>query len=819
MITEKQNSKFYICFDNICVKPNTHYTICLNSFNNFYHKKLFMEIKGKNNRLLFKKRLNCKTSNYFSFNSFDNCYINIYFYSLWCAPNKFLKLFDFVIYSKDINNCLESNQCSIGNKCLEDNKCKPTCDIVRYDEPLNITKSYDVNLNNKFSEIYNIYNDNDISYNPVKSTYFEKSSENLIFYSYKFDIFSIKPDLSNVPIEIDRCYYINLIAFFNTPCVGMKFKILDENDNIIAEKIINGFIKTTFKLVNRKFKGLKILFTNEKEINNKKLIIYWLNILKVNTCEEMNEINEEVITNEIALETKEDENIVVPNPIYYYNVFDCSLNTLSVVDSYSHYSTYSKTLEVINNYCKNGKILSKVVPKNILVDGSGSYLVKVVYGNSYNPDINCYLYQNNVKIGPSDSLVDISNNITQYYLFNLETSDNILICLYFTKKYNLSANINELSILQLNNLNGSITKLDFPITYLDQSGNTTEEWSNVPTGFPTICDLQDNKIKINNYCKLNGDCKPEVFVGNGFKNTCGDNHCTKNRCNKIENHCCEKEDNYHIRYKNLSKYNALIEKHKIEDKISSMKEYIINTNCFNIRNNCKIGEIKFNCREVNEFVCYFNEHKDLNKYYCYLSELEILEQTFISLQNTIKELYNINKNNKSIVIQCSNNLISQTDRENNQELINKNIQLMIDINKTFVYKKEEVLTLLTDTIIEYKYEYPKCGKIFVEYLVIYANNIKKIVYDNKEINVLTLENTLDSVDIVNNASIQLQKEINFYNSDNIKLCYLINFIEQKIQFVVTKCNKLIEICRERVSNLIFSLVRKIEFFNLKIKHT
>ena len=42
----------------------------------------------------------------------------------------------------------------------------------------------------------------------------------------------------------------------------------------------------------------------------------------------------------------------------------------------------------------------------------------------------------------------------------------------------------------------------------------------------------------------------------------------------------------------------------------------------------------------------------------------------------------------------------------------------------------EVLTKLTDTIIEYKYEYPKCTKVFVEYLVIYANNIDEIVYKN-----------------------------------------------------------------------------------------
>ena len=87
-------------------------------------------------------------------------------------------------------------------------------------------------------------------------------------------------------------------------------------------------------------------------------------------------------------------------------------------------------MEVINQDCKNGKIFSKVVPKNILVDGEGSYLVKVTYDNDYNPDINCYIYQNNTKIGPEDSL-DISGGISQYYLFNLETTTNILICLYF----------------------------------------------------------------------------------------------------------------------------------------------------------------------------------------------------------------------------------------------------------------------------------------------------------------------------------------------------------------------------------------------------
>jgi hypothetical protein len=807
IIIEKQNNKFYICFDNICVKPNTYYTIYLNSINNVYYKKLLLEIKGKNNQVLLKKIINGKTNNYFTFYSGDNCYINIYLYTIWCGPNKFIKFFDFIIFDKGGNNCIENNN------CFKSNNCEPTCDVTKYDEPLNIIKSYDVNLNNKFSEIYNIYNDYDISYNPANSTYFDRSNESLIFYSYKYNTFSIEPDLSNVIIEENRCYYINLIAFFNTPCVDMKFKILDENNNIIAEKIINGFIKTTFKLVNRKFTGLKIIFTNEKEINNKKLIIYWLNILRVNTCEEMNELNEENILSDISLEIEDDESIVIPNPIYYYSVFDCSLNTLSVVDSYSHYSEYSKTLEVINNYCKNGKILSKVVPKDILVDGSGSYLVKVGYGNNYNPDINCYLYQNNIKIGPSDSLVDISDNITQYYLFNLETSDNILICLYFTKKYNLSANIKELSILQLNNLDGSITKLDFPISYLDQSGNATEEWTSIPTGFPTICDLEDNKIKINNYCKLNGNCEPEVYVGNGFKS-----NCSENKCGKIENNCCEKEDNYHVKYKSLSKYNALMEKHRIEDKINSMKEYIINTNCFNVRNDCKIDKLKFNCKEVNEFVCYFNDNKNINNYYCYLSELEILEQTFISLQNTIKELYKINKNNKNIIVQCSNNLISDIDRTNNQELINKNIGLMKDINRTFIYKSEEVLTLLTDTIIEYKYEYPKCGKIFVEYLVVYANNIEIIVYNGKLINVLTLEETLNSIDIVDDASKHLQKEINMYNSDNIKLCYLINFIKQKIEYIKSKCDELIELSRERVSNLIFSLERKIEFLDLKVKY-
>ena len=655
---------------------------------------------------------------------------------------------------------------------------------------------------------------------PSESTFIERTNENITFYSYKYDKFMIEPDLTGVNFELNRCYYINLVVFFNTPCVDMKIKILDSNNNLIAEKKIDGFLKTTFKLINTKFNNIRIVFTNGKLINNKKLIVYWFNILRENTCEEIQELDEQNNTYVDNVDIQDDENldnlVTIPNPIYYFNVFNGKLNNLSIVDCYSHFSEYSETLEVINHDCKNGKILTKVVPKNILVDGEGSYLVRVVYENNYNPDINCYIYQNNTKIGPDDSLIDISNNITQYYLFNLETTTNILICLYFTKKYRLIANIEEISILQLNNLDGSISKLDFPISYLDPSGNAIEMWNSIPTGYPTICDNEENNIKINNYCKLNGKCEPEVYVGNGFENTCQTKCRTK--FHNRDNYCEDEDfnDNSQVNYNKLNKYSALVEKHKLEDKINLMKEYIININCFNLRNRCHLNYEGIKCKEVNEFICFINENQNINIYYSYLTELEILEQYIISLQNTIKELYNINKKNKSIIIQCSNNLISEIDRINNQEIINKNIQLMKDINRTFVYKNEEVLTKLTDTIIEYKYEYPKCTKVFVEYLVIYANNIDEIVYKNENINVLTLEDTLKSVDVVNNASKKLQKDINLYNIDNTKLCYLINFIKEKIEYVKTRCSKLIEISKDRVSYLITTLQRKIEFLDLRI---
>ena len=35
----------------------------------------------------------------------------------------------------------------------------------------------------------------------------------------------------------------------------------------------------------------------------------------------------------------------------------------------------------------------------------------------------------------------------------------------------------------------------------------------MPTGYPSVCDNEENNIKINNYCKLNNKCEPEVYVG------------------------------------------------------------------------------------------------------------------------------------------------------------------------------------------------------------------------------------------------------------------------------------------------------------------
>jgi hypothetical protein len=812
LIKEQGNTPLYLCFNNICLKSNTQYYIYMNFVSNLNDRNLYLELKSGNNILLKKKIESHHFNNYFIFNSGYNNNVVISLYSKNNHPNKFLRFFNFVIFE-----CKEQH-CQPKPHCNPQPHCQPICNNGRYEEPLNIVKTYDVNLNNRFSEVYNIYNDSNILVEPSESTFVEKTNENITFYSYKYDKFLIEPDLTEVDFELNRCYYINLIVFFNTPCVDMKIKILDGNDNLIAEKKLDGFLKTTFKVINTRFNDIRLVFTNGKEINNKKLIVYWFNILRENTCEEIQELDEQHNTYVDYDDIQDDEPInnliTIPNPIYYFNVFESKLNDLSIVDCYSHFSEYSKTLEIINHDCKNGKILTKVVPKNILIDGEGSYLVKVTYENNYNPDINCYIYQNNTKIGPEDSLIDISNEISQYYLFNLETTTNILICLYFTKKYKLSANIKELSILQLNNLEGSISRLDFPISYLDQSGNPIETWNSMPTGYPSICDNEKNKIKINNYCKLNKKCEPEVYVGKGFEQKCNTGNChKKERYNEDEDF----SDNCHFNYNKLNKYSALVEKHKLEDKINLMKEYIININCFNLRDKCQLNYENIKCKEVNEFICFINENQNVNLYYSYLTELEILEQYIISLQNTIKELYNINKKNKSIVIQCSNNLMSEMDRTNNQEIIDKNIQLMKDINKTFVYKNEEVLTKLTDTIIEYKYEYPKCTKVFVEYLVIYANNIDEIVYKNENIDVLTLENTLKSVDIINNASKKLQKDINLYNTDNTKLCYLINFIKEKIEYVNTRCSKLIEISKDRVSHLITSLQRKIEFLDLKIK--
>lgn len=813
LIKEQCNIPLYLCFNNICLKPNTQYYINLNFVSNLHSRNLFLEIKSGYNILLKRKIEQHHFNNYLTFNSGYNNNIVISLYTKNNHPNKFLRFFNFIIFEIKEQSCQQQQH------------HQPICNNGKYEEPLNIIKTYDVNLNNRFSEVYNIYNDSNILVEPSETTFIDKTNENITFYSYKYDKFLIEPDLTGVNFELNRCYYINLIVFFNTPCVDMKIKILDGNNNLIAEKNIDGFLKTTFKVINTRFNDIRLVFTNGKEINNKKLIVYWFNILRENTCEEIQELNEQnnnyINQNNMQDDTLNNESldnlITIPNPIYYFNVFESKLNELTIVDCYSHYSEYSEIIEVINHDCKNGKILTKVIPKNILVDGEGSYLVRVIYKNNYNPDINCYIYQNNIKIGPEDSLIDISNNITQYYLFNLKTTNNILICLYFTKKYRLIANIEEISILQLNNLKGSISKLDFPISYLDQSGNPIETWNSIPTGYSSICDNKENNIKINNYCKLNGKCEPEVYVGNGFEDTC-QTKSRKNHYHKNERYYKDNDfnDNYHVNYNKLNKYSALVEKHKLEDKINLMKEYIININCFNLRNESQLNYEAIHCKEVNEFVCFINENQNINLYYSYLTELEILEQYIISLQNTIKELYNINKNNKSILIQCSNNLMSQMDRINNQEIIDKNIQLMKDINKTFVYKNEEVLTKLTDTIIQYKYEYPKCSKIFVEYLVIYANNIDKIVYKNENINVLTLENTLKSVDILNDASKKLQKDINLYNNDNTKLCYLINFIKEKIEYVKTRCNKLIEISKDRVSSLITSLERKIEFLDLRI---
>ena len=59
--------------------------------------------------------------------------------------------------------------------------------------------------------------------------------------------------------------------------------------------------------------------------------------------------------------------------------------------------------------------------------------------------------------------------------------------------------------------------------------------------------------------------------------------------------------------------------------------------------------------------------------------------------------------------------------------------------------------------------------------------------------------------------LKITKDINLYNADNTKLCYLINFIKEKIEYVNTRCSKLIEIIKDRVSHLITSLQRKKNF--------
>ena len=94
--------------------------------------------------------------------------------------------------------------------------CRPICNNGRYEEPINVVKTYDVNLNNRFSEVYNIYNDSNILVEPSK-VFVDKTNENITFYSYKYDEFLIEPDLTEVDFELNRCYYINLIVF-NTLC-------------------------------------------------------------------------------------------------------------------------------------------------------------------------------------------------------------------------------------------------------------------------------------------------------------------------------------------------------------------------------------------------------------------------------------------------------------------------------------------------------------------------------------------------------------------------------------------------------------------------